>query len=104
MRKLAATICLTIAVLLGSVRVSWSADFLRVSVICLTSAPMGHTEVIASRRVFGQEVNAASKLGADTADGDEIFIPGALREALGEFPGISYEPLNDVPESTAGGI
>ena len=53
--------------------------------------------------VFGQEVSAASKLGEDTADGDEILIPGAFREALGEFPGISFEPLTDVPASTAGG-
>ena len=48
-------------------------------------------------------MNAASKLGEDTADGDEIFITGAFREALGEFPGISFEPLTDVPASTAGG-
>ena len=49
-------------------------------------------------------MNAASELGEDTADGDEIFITGAFREALGEFPGISSEPLTDVPESTAGGV
>ena len=48
-------------------------------------------------------MNAASKLGEDTADGDEIFITGAFREALGEFPGISFEPLTGVPASTAGG-
>ncbi len=48
-------------------------------------------------------MNAVSKLGAATADGDEIFILGAFREALGEFPGIEFKPLTDVPASTAGG-
>jgi len=47
-------------------------------------------------------VNAASKPGEDTADGGEILITGAFREAFGEFPGISFELLTDVPASTAG--
>ncbi|MSP61041.1 MAG: adenylate/guanylate cyclase domain-containing protein [Myxococcales bacterium] len=50
--------------------------------------------------VFGREVNAASKLGEDTAGADEILVTGATREAAGDLPGIAYEVLDaDVPGS-----
>jgi adenylate cyclase len=44
--------------------------------------------------VYGQEVNAASKLGEDTAKADEILVTAALREATGAMAGIDYEPLD----------
>jgi len=50
--------------------------------------------------VFGAEVNAASKLGEDTAGPDEILVTGAARDALDELgafdtrPGLSFERLD----------
>lgn len=52
--------------------------------------------------VFGQEVNAASKLGEDTAKSSEILVTNAAREALGgvEVAGCSWEPADaSVPGS-----
>lgn len=47
--------------------------------------------------VYGAEVNAASKLGEDTAKANEILVTEALRAAAGEVPGVlGYEPL-EVP-------
>jgi class 3 adenylate cyclase len=43
--------------------------------------------------VFGQEVNAASKLGEDTARANEILVTSAVRAAAPDVPGIRYEPL-----------
>lgn len=44
--------------------------------------------------VYGQEVNAASKLGEDTAKANEILVTAAVREAAGELPGVTYEPTD----------
>lgn len=41
--------------------------------------------------VFGHEVNIASKLGEDTAKGDEILVTRAAREALGPTPDVTWE-------------
>jgi adenylate cyclase len=41
--------------------------------------------------VFGAEVNAASKLGEDIAKKDEILMTGAVREAVGEVPGLRFK-------------
>jgi class 3 adenylate cyclase len=43
--------------------------------------------------VFGREVNAASKLGEDTAAPHEILITEAVREAVGELEDLSFEPI-----------
>jgi adenylate cyclase len=43
--------------------------------------------------VFGSEVNAASKLGEDTATSDQILVTDAVRETAGELDGLRYEPL-----------
>jgi class 3 adenylate cyclase len=40
--------------------------------------------------VFGHEVNIASKLGEDTAKGEEILVTRAAREAIGEVPGVQW--------------
>ena len=46
--------------------------------------------------VYGKEVNAASKLGEDTAKADEILLTDEARKAAGELAGISYTDL-DLP-------
>lgn len=48
---------------------------------------------VGDRDVFGQEVNAASKLGEDTAKAGEILVTEAVRAEAGELRGIDYEPL-----------
>ncbi len=49
---------------------------------------------VGQRDVFGQEVNAASKLGEDIAKAGQILITDAVRAEVGELPGIRYEPLD----------
>ena len=50
--------------------------------------------------VFGQEVNAASKLGEDTAKAHEILITHDAREAAGASTGLDFEDLGvSVPGS-----
>jgi class 3 adenylate cyclase len=43
--------------------------------------------------VYGQEVNAASKLGEDTARADEILVTEAVRRSAGEMTGVRYADL-----------
>ncbi len=44
--------------------------------------------------VFGHEVNVASKLGEDTAEGEEILLTKAAHTALGgSFEGVRFEEL-----------
>lgn len=44
--------------------------------------------------VYGQEVNAASKLGEDTAKANEILVTGSARlKAAQEQPGLTFEPI-----------
>ncbi len=47
--------------------------------------------------VFGSEVNAASKLGEDTAKAWEILVTGAVRQSCTGAEGFSFEPIKDVP-------
>jgi len=50
--------------------------------------------------VYGGEVNAASKLGEDTAKSDEILVTSAVRDAVGAPAGLQFEELADaVPGS-----
>jgi class 3 adenylate cyclase len=50
--------------------------------------------------VFGKEVNAASKLGEDTAKADEILVTQAQRDAAGVIEGIEYVAIDQpVPGS-----
>ncbi len=48
--------------------------------------------------VYGEEVNAASKLGEDTARAGEILVTGAVHDKLVSTasPGIAFEPLDAV--------
>lgn len=50
-------------------------------------------------KIFGQQVNAASKLGEDTASGGEILVTGAFQKAVDEFPDVGFEPLENVHSS-----
>jgi len=48
---------------------------------------------IGDHEVFGQEVNAASKLGEDTARANEILVTAAVRAASVDVRDVSFEPL-----------
>lgn len=50
---------------------------------------------IADQDAWGREVNAASKLGEDTAKAGEILVTAAARASLGERagPGITFESI-----------
>lgn len=48
---------------------------------------------IGDRDVWGQEVNAASKLGEDIARADEILVTGAVRRAVGDVLEVTYEAI-----------
>ena len=57
---------------------------------------IGHGRIlrIGDTDVFGQEVNAASKLGEDTAKASEILVTQAARDAIGESVSAEYEDIN----------
>jgi adenylate cyclase len=48
---------------------------------------------IADQDAWGREVNAASKLGEDTAKPNEILLTAEARAALGEHPGMTVEGI-----------
>jgi adenylate cyclase len=56
---------------------------------------------IGDRDVFGAEVNAAAKLGEDTAKAHEILVTGAVRDAVSKGghagDGIGFEPIDTIP-------
>jgi class 3 adenylate cyclase len=56
---------------------------------------IGHGRIlrIGDTDVWGEEVNAASKLGEDTARAGEVLLTPGARAALGERPGVSFEEL-----------
>ncbi len=47
--------------------------------------------------VFGAEVNAASKLGEDTARPWEILVTESVKEGLGAGDGVGFEPIAEAP-------
>lgn len=49
---------------------------------------------IGDRDVFGREVNAASKLGEDTAKSGEILITKAAVESAGPIDGVTFEKVD----------
>jgi adenylate cyclase len=56
---------------------------------------------VVDRDVFGMEVNAASKLGEDTAKANEVLVTEAVRASAGEIAGFEYRPIDVVvPGST----
>jgi adenylate cyclase len=52
---------------------------------------------IGDHDVFGAEVNAAAKLGEDTAKAWEILVTGAVSAEVGENPELRLEPLSAAP-------
>lgn len=49
---------------------------------------------IGDHDVFGNEVNAASKLGEDTAKAGDILVTGSVKEKCGEYDGCLFEELD----------
>lgn len=59
---------------------------------------IGHgTMLLIGNDVFGAQVNASAKLGEDTAKAYEILVTDAVKDAISEQSGISYETLGVVP-------
>ena len=52
---------------------------------------------IGDQDVFGSEVNAASKLGEDTAKALEILVTGSVKKAVSDMPRFKFEPIAEVP-------
>lgn len=50
--------------------------------------------------VWGREVNAASKLGEDTAKTDEILISNDAREALTDYPDVTFRAREEAATGT----
>lgn len=51
--------------------------------------------------VFGAQVNAASKLGEDTADPWEILVTDSVKDKAADMPDISFEEIDEVPPGAA---
>ncbi len=51
--------------------------------------------------VFGSEVNAASKLGEDTAKAWEILVTDGVRANCPDIPGVSFTEIDEVPPGAA---
>lgn len=65
---------------------------------------IGHGPVlcVGDRDVYGQEVNAASKLGEDIATAGEILVTEAVRALASETPALRFEPIDTkVPGSAS---
>jgi class 3 adenylate cyclase len=60
----------------------------------------GHVLRVGESDVYGAEVNAASKLGEDTAKAGEILITTGARDELGEPPALRFEPIDAVAGCT----
>lgn len=52
---------------------------------------------VGNQEVFGAEVNAACKLGEDTAKQGETLVTGAFKAACIDFAGASFEKLDQAP-------
>ncbi|MDB4956371.1 MAG: putative adenylate/guanylate cyclase [Myxococcales bacterium] len=61
-------------------------------IILCVGVGFGRVLKIGDEDVYGNEVNLASKLGEDTAKGNEILVTPAAREAIGELHGVTWEP------------
>ncbi|MEW5850344.1 MAG: adenylate/guanylate cyclase domain-containing protein [Myxococcota bacterium] len=52
---------------------------------------------IGEHDVYGAEVNAASKLGEDTAKAGEILVTANVKEAVGQVDEVRFEPIAEIP-------
>jgi len=57
---------------------------------------------IGDEDVFGAEVNAASKLGEDTAKAWDILVTSAVRDAALELPHVTFTHIGDIPPGASG--
>jgi len=57
----------------------------------------GRVLKIGDADVFGPEVNAASKLGEDTAKPWEILITDSVKNNIKDIPNISFEEIPEIP-------
>ena len=62
----------------------------------------GRVLLIGDEDVFGAEVNAASKLGEDTAKAWEILVTSAVRDATMELPYVTFTHIGDIPPGASG--
>ena len=62
-------------------------------VLLCVGVGFGRVLRIGTTDVFGQEVNAASKLGEDTAKSGEILVTRAVREACGDLDWVEIEAV-----------
>ncbi len=65
---------------------------------------LGYGDVlrIGDHDVFGAEVNAASKLGEDTAGPTEILTTAAVEEACRDACAFAYESIDTIPPGASG--
>jgi adenylate cyclase len=57
---------------------------------------------IGDEDVFGAEVNAASKLGRDTAKAWEILVTSAVRDGALDLPHVTFAQIGDIPPGASG--
>jgi class 3 adenylate cyclase len=57
---------------------------------------------IGDHDVFGAEVNAASKLGEDTAKAWEIIVTDSVKDQVGDMPGVRFDACDVVVPGAAG--
>jgi class 3 adenylate cyclase len=57
----------------------------------------GDMLLVGDEDVFGAEVNAASKLGEDTAKGGEILVTVNFRENLKNVGGLEFDKIDFIP-------
>ena len=57
---------------------------------------------IGDEDVFGAEVNAASKLGEDTAKAWDILVTSAVRDAAMDLPHVTFTHIGDIPPGASG--
>lgn len=60
---------------------------------------LGYGEMlrIGDEDVFGPEVNAASKLGEDTAKANEIMVTGSVKASAGKIKGVTFKEIPGHP-------
>jgi adenylate cyclase len=57
---------------------------------------------IGDHDVFGPEVNAASKLGEDTADAWDILVTDSVRQEVDPMAEVEFESIDTVPPGASG--
>ena len=67
---------------------------LRDSLILCIGVGYGRILKVGDSDVWGTEVNAASKLGEDIAQGDEILVTGSVRDAIGPHTSVQFDEIS----------